>query len=301
MVSSSVVGLPELDRASRRRNGLIRVGSRLGQFMRSKQLAGCGLLICVVVVCLAIFADLVAPYGYDDSVGNSLESPNGNHWMGTDRLGRDTFSRITYGARASVFVGLGSVALGTAIATLIGMMSVGGSRWLDLVLQRFVDAFMAFPSLVLLLTVISIVGASVTGMIVVLGILFGIGSSRVVRGAAVSVSAEDYLLAGRSIGCSWFRLKWRYMLPNILPTLIVLATVLIGAAVLAEASVSFLGFGIQPPTPTWGRMLSTDIAYMTTQPWLAVWPGLALTVTVFGCNVLGDGLRDVFDPKLRGR
>lgn len=291
----------EMGDRSRRRNSFLRNPYRILRFIRQKPLAGFGLLICIGVCLLAILADFIAPFPYDGLVGSSLESPNGTHWMGTDRLGRDTFSRIAFGARVSILVGLASVAMATAIAAIIGVASVSGPRFVDLLAQRLVDAFMAFPSLVFLLTVTTIIGPSVAGMIFVLGILFGVSSSRIVRGAALSVATEDYVLAGRCVGCSWFRLQWRYILPNIMPSLIVLATVTVGAAILAEAAVSFLGFGIQPPTPTWGRMLSTDLEYMSAQPWLAFWPGVALTLTVFSFNVLGDGLRDVLDPRLRNK
>lgn len=287
--------------ANRGRNALVAAPRQALRFIRRKPLAGFGLVICLALVCVAVFAGLIAPNHYSTSAGGALESPNATHLMGTDRLGRDTFSRIVYGARVSIYVGLGAVVVSAAVALFLGMLSVAGHQALDIVVQRFVDAFMAFPSLILLLTVVAVIGPSLWGMIFVLGILTGVSSSRVIRSAVLTVRTQDYILAGQSIGCSFLRLQFRYILPNILPTLIVMATVTIGAAILAEASVSFLGFGVPPPTPTWGQMLSTDLAYMVTQPWLAFWPGLFLTITVFAFNVLGDGLRDTLDPRLRGR
>jgi len=266
-------------------------------FIRRKPLAGFGLVICLLLVCVAVFADVIAPNHYSTSAGGALESPNGTYLMGTDRLGRDTFSRIVYGARVSIYVGLGAVVVSAAVALFLGMLSVAGHQALDIVVQRFVDAFMAFPSLILLLTVVAVIGPSLWGMIFVLRILTGVSSSRVIRSAVLTVRTQDYILAGQSIGCNFLRLQFRYILPNILPTLIVMATVTIGAAILAEASVSFLGFGVPPPTPTWGIMAAEGRPYVELAWWAVTFPGLAIMLLVLSINVLGDVLRDRLDPK----
>jgi peptide/nickel transport system permease protein len=249
---------------------------------------------------MAVFAAQLAPYPYDDLVGKSMAGPSTAHWFGTDRLGRDQLSRVIYGARVSMVVGFGSVVVGGAIATMIGLVSGMAHRVVDLLIQRVVDTFMSFPWLVILLFFVSVFGTSTTNVILLLGLLQGISGSRIARSAVLSVKGLDYILAARVLGCSTPRIMVQHVLPNIAPTLIVMTTVNVGFAILAEAALSFLGFGVPPPIPSWGRMLSTDLSYMVIDPWLAFWPGLALTLAVFSFNVLGDGLRDALDPRLRG-
>jgi peptide/nickel transport system permease protein len=256
-------------------------------------------IIVLVVVVASIGADYIAPYGYNDLEGGRLESPNSTHWAGTDSLGRDQLSRIIYGSRTVVFVGVGSIVIGTLLALVIGMPSGMFKGPVDLILQRLVDAWMAFPAIVLLLTLVSVFGPSTRNMTLSLGLLLGVTSSRIIRGAVLSASAEQFVLAARSVGASELRILVRHVLPTIMPTVIILMTVNVGFSILAEASLSFLGFGTQPPQPSWGNMLSSDTQYMVIAPWLAIAPGIAITLTVFAFNMIGDGMRDWLDPRVR--
>ena len=227
--------------------------------------------------------------------------PSMEHFLGTDHLGRDIYSRIIFGARISVVVGLTAAAIHVVVAVFIGVLSgyVGGK--FDLVLQRFVDAWHAFPYLIILLTVMSMVGRGVTQIILVLGISYGIGSSRILRSAVFSVKENDYFLAAKAIGTPTLFTLARHVLPNIMATIIIIFTVSIGGIILAEASLSFLGFGLPLGTPSWGAMLSWEgRREMETAPQLALYPGLCLAAVVYGVNMFGDALRDLLDPRLRG-
>ena len=211
------------------------------------------------------------------------------------------FSRIVYGARISVIVGLSAAALDTVVAAAIGIISgyIGGK--LDLSVQRFVDAWMSFPGLVIILTIMAVLGPGIIQIIAVIGVSAGIRSSRVVRGATISVKENVYILAAHAIGCSTYRILTYHILPNVMAPIIIIFTIAVGGAILSEASLSFLGFGVPPPAPSWGSMLSREgRTYMLQAPWLSLWPGIALSIVVYGVNVLGDGLRDVLDPRLRG-
>jgi peptide/nickel transport system permease protein len=294
------------------------------RFMRRKPLGAFGALFILMMLIGAIFADrqvvtffqdsepLLAPYYFDDqditSTGR-LQSPSFAHPFGTDRLGRDQLSQIIYGARVSVVVGLSSVIAGALLATAIGVSSgyLGGR--FDLLVQRFVDAWIAFPAIVILITGVQVAkgyvgegpASQTLAIIIVLAIILAAGSSRVIRGTAISVKNNQYVEAARALGATDLRIIVRYVLPNVMPVIVVLATLQLGIAILAEATISFLGFGIPPPFPSWGRMLSADgLLFMRVDPWLAVWPGLTITVVVFGFNVFGDALRDVLDPRMRG-
>ena len=221
--------------------------------------------------------------------------------LGTDQLGRDFFSRLIYGARLSIAVGLAATSLNVMVALLIGGTAgfLGGK--FDLAVQRFVDAWMAFPGLLLLLTIMSLVGQGVTQIIVVLGIAGGIGGSRVVRGAVVGIKENVYFQAAEAIGSSKWRAFVRHVLPNIMPVVIIIFSINIGGVMIAEASLSFLGFGLPPTVPSWGGLLSREgRQYMEMAPWLAVWPGLCLMIVVLSLNMFGDAIRDVLDPRLRG-
>lgn len=289
------------------------------RFLRTKPLGSVGAAIVLAIIMLAIFAPLIAPYGLDQrNIRHALETPNSTHWMGTDIQGRDVLSRIIYGARVSAFVGFGSVLISTVIATLIGMVSGYFAGKVDTTIQRLVDIWIAFPVLILLLAVLAVFGTP-TGrfhfgpltldpsqqragqIILVLGLIFSAGSSRVIRSATLAVRNNLYIEGARTVGAGNVRILWSYILPNIVPTILVVASLLLGAAILAEATLSFLGFGIPDPVPSWGLMLSgLARSRIRTDPWLSVWPGLAITFAVFGFNMLGDALRDVLDPRLRG-
>jgi peptide/nickel transport system permease protein len=277
-------------------------------FIRKKPLGALGGVIVVVMIFVAISAQWIAPYWYDDqSWGEAMQGPSLAHPFGTDDLGRDMLSRVIYGARVSVVVGFSAVAISAVVATFIGVISGYYGGWFDTLFQRLVDVWMSFPALVLLITIVSIFsrGGSfshrVLAIIIVLGIIMAAGSSRVIRGAAISIKSNQYVEAARCIGASDARILVQHVLPNVFVVIIILATVQLGAAILAESSISFLGWGVPPPFPSWGQMLSfKGILFMRVDPWLALWPGLAIALSVYGFNMLGDALRDVLDPRLRG-
>ena len=271
------------------------------RLVKEKPLGAVGAVIALLLLFAGIFANWLAPYGYNEVwVGQKLGAPNSHFWLGTDTLGRDVLSRIIYGARISMFVGLGVSTIGVILNTIIGLVSgfLGGKT--DLIIQRFVDAWMCFPGMFIILTVMAILGPGVLQMIVVLGVLYGITGSRTVRSAVIAVKENVYVEAVRSIGGPAWRILLRHILPNIMAPLIIIFTVSIGGAILTESSVSFLGYGIPAPIPSWGGMLSQGRLDMDKAPWLALWPGLALAIVVYGINMFGDALRDLLDPRLRG-
>jgi peptide/nickel transport system permease protein len=293
------------------------------KFCQHKPLAAFGGVIVVLMLICAVFASQIAPYGYDVRDYHSLlANPSFSHILGTDDVGRDIFSRIVYGARVSVFVGFGTVALSTVVAGLVGIPAgYYGGNW-DLFVQRLVDIWLSTPPLVLLITFAAVFGTPTTPqtilpapiklvldpaeirtaqIIFALGLILSGGSSRVFRSAVIGIRNNQYNEAARALGASDFHILWRYILPNVMPVMLVIATVRLGTAILIEASLSFLQFGIPPPVPAWGSMLSGNATqFVNRAPILAVWPGLAISFAVFGFNMLGDGLRDVLDPRLRG-
>lgn len=277
--------------------------SSLGMHARQNPLATISAFILIVMCLTAIFAPYVTQYGPTDQVlTDRLQSPNGTHWLGTDNFGRDVFSRIVYGSRVSLFIGLSATAIGVAIGAVIGVIAGYLGGWVDLVSQRFIDALMAIPGLLLLMIVAMVLGASTSSIIIALVIFIIAPSTRVVRGHAITVSNEPYVEAARVVGASNWRILFRHILPNVFATVIVAASVIIGAVILAEAALGFLGLGVGEPTPTWGNMLSTSgQQYMEQAPWLAIAPGIVIMLVVGSLNLLGDGLRDVLDPRLRGR
>jgi peptide/nickel transport system permease protein len=274
----------------------------VSNFMRRKPLGAIGGTIVAVLLLVAALAPWLAPYAYD--VGQTDKRLLGPTWafpMGTDANGRDMLSRIIWGARISVTVGFGAVAISTIIAILIGVPSGYFGGWVDLLVQRFVDVWIAFPALVLLISLVSVVGPGLWSVTVVLGILLAPGTSRVVRGAVIGMRHMPYVESAHCIGAGHLRIMRSYVLPNVFAPILVLATVQLGTAILAESTLSFLGYGVPPPYPAWGAMLSgTGRAFMLQSPWLSIWPGLAISLVVFGFNMLGDALRDVLDPRLRG-
>ncbi|HEX9976292.1 MAG TPA: ABC transporter permease [Dehalococcoidales bacterium] len=271
------------------------------RLVREKPLGTVGAVIVLLLLLAGIFANWLAPYGYNEVwVGPKLGPTTVHFWLGTDNLGRDQLSRVIYGARISMFVGLGVSAIGVILNAIIGLVSgfLGGAT--DLIIQRFVDAWMCFPGIFIILTVMAILGPGVPQMIIVLGVLYGITGSRTIRSAVIAVKENVYVEAAKAIGCPTWRILIRHLLPNIMAPLIIIFTVSIGGAILTESSVSFLGYGIPPPIPSWGGMLSQGRLDMFQAPWLAVWPGLALAIVVYGINMFGDALRDLLDPRLRG-
>ena len=274
----------------------------IGRLFRDKPLGAFGFVICVIFLFCGLFADVLAPYGYNQiSPLNRLKPPSAQFWLGTDNLGRDMLSRCLYGAQISVIIGLSAAGLATVVSVFIGIVSgyLGGK--LDMIMQRFVDAWMSFPDLIILIVVVSVVGPGMGPVIVLLGLLYGIGGSRIIRGAVLSVRENAYVHAAQSTGASLPRILWRHILPNVMAPVIVLFTTRVGAVILAESGLAFLGLGVPPPAPTWGGMLSgSGRSFMYLAPWLALAPGLAITIVVYAINVFGDALRDLLDPRMRG-
>ena len=296
---SDAIGIPSAEIAPKRRAGLADFLSRL---VKEKPLGtACGIIILILIL-VAIFADFLMPYPYAEiHLADRLQGPSAQYLLGADQLGRDFLSRIIFGARISLLVGLAVTTLSTVLSTLIGGISgfLGGK--LDLVVQRFVDAWISFPGLLILLTIMSIVGKGVLQVILVLGIAGGIGGARIIRSAVIGIKENDYFLAARSIGSPVTATLMRHVLPNIMPVIIISFSMSIGGVILALASLSFLGFGLPPATPDWGSLLSREgRRYMEQVPWLALFPGLALTITVYSLNMFGDAVRDLLDPRLRG-
>ena len=280
--------------------------SRLADFftrlVREKPLGTISGIIVLIFIFVAIFADSLARFPYDEvNILDRMQGPSAEYLLGTDQLGRDLLSRLIVGARISLTVGLAATALNVLVAVLVGGASgfLGGK--LDLGVQRFVDAWMAFPGLLLLLTIMSIVGKGLLQIILVLGIAGGIGGARVVRGAVIGIKENDYFLAARAIGSPTTATLVRHVLPNIVPVMIIIFSISVGGVILSLASLSFLGYGLPPGLPDWGGMLSREgRRYMEAAPWLALWPGLALTITIYSLNMFGDAMRDLLDPRLRG-
>ena len=274
----------------------------LHRLVHEKPLGAAGAGVFALFLLAGIFADVIAPYGANEThMLRRLEAPGWDFWLGTDHLGRDVLSRILIGAQLSMIVGLLAAALATVVSIVLGVISGYAGGKVDMLVQRMVDAWMTFPDLVLLIVVVSIVGPGAPQIVIILGLLYGIAGSRIVRGAVVSVRENMYTHASRSMGARTLHVLWRHILPNIMPVIIVLFTTRVGAVILAEAGLSFLGLGIPPPAPTWGGMLSdSGRSYMYLGPWLAVAPGLCLTIVVYAINVYGDALRDLLDPRMRG-
>lgn len=272
------------------------------RLVKEKPLGTFGAVIVLIFFLVAVFANSLAPYPMDElNLADRLEPPSGNHILGTDQLGRDLLSRIIYGARISMSVGLASSAIAVFLAIFIGMFSGFWGGKIDLVVQRFVDAWMCLPALFLVLTVMSVLGQGLWQVIFVLGLQNGIANSRVVRSAVIGIKENMYVQSARAIGDTSGRLMSRHILPNILAPIIILFTITMGHVIIVEATISFLGFGVPPPNPSWGGMLSGEgRKYMLEATGIAFWPGLALAIVVYGINMLGDALRDILDPRLKG-
>ena len=272
------------------------------RLIKEKPLGTVGAAITLILLFVAIFPGLIAPYGVnEDWAGDFLESPNASHWFGTDTLGRDVFSRVVYGARISIIIGLSAAAIATVISLIIGMTSayIGGA--LDFIVQRVVDVGMTIPQLIIMIVFISIIGTGMIQVIVVIGLLWGLVGSRIVRSAVIGIKENVYLEAAKTTGCTTFRTIIRHVLPNIMAPTIILFTTRVPNAILVESGLSFLGFGIPPPAPSWGGMVSgAGSAYMIRAPWMIIFPGLALAAVVYGVNIFGDAVRDLLDPRLVG-
>jgi peptide/nickel transport system permease protein len=294
VIENTVASIAAAPRAPSR--GLIK------RLFKQKPLGTAGGLVLLFMLVVGVFAELFAPFGYNEiNMIERLQSPSWTHWFGTDNLGRDVMSRCIYGARLSVIIGCSAALLSTVISIIIGVTSGYWGGRFDMVMQRFVDAWMSFPGLIILIVVVSVFGPGMLQTIITLGVLLGIDGSRIVRSAVVAVRENMYVHAAQSLGASTLRILWKHILPNVMPVVIVIFTTRVGTVILAESGLAFLGLGVPPPAPTWGGMLSgSGRTYMFQGPWLALAPGLCLTVMVYATNVFGDALRDLLDPRMRG-
>jgi peptide/nickel transport system permease protein len=268
---------------------------------RRYPLGAIGGAVMAVFVFAALFAELITIYSpLATDAADSLASPSAVHWMGADNFGRDVYSRIIYGARISLAVGIGSTALGCLFGVALGLLSGYLSGWVDLLVQRLIDTLQALPLLVLALVMAAALGPSLENTVVAIAIPLIPYVSRVIRANTLALREQPFIEAARATGMSDFGIAVRHILPNTLAPLIVLATAQLGSAILTEAALSFLGLGIPEPYPSWGRMLSESAAeYVRTAPWLVIYPGIAISLVVFGTNLLGDAMRDLLDPRQR--
>jgi peptide/nickel transport system permease protein len=260
-----------------------------------------GAIIVGITIILAIFAPIFAPYAPDNQQADRLLGPSLDHLLGTDELGRDTFSRIVFGSRVSLEVGIIAVTVSLVLGGVLGMLAGFFGGRIDSLVMRFVDILFAFPGLILAIVISGLLGPSSRNAMIAIGIVYAPAFARVIRGSVLSVKNELYMEAGRVAGATNSRLIAKHVIPNIVAPLIVLVTVYLSSAILAEAGLSFLGLGTQPPEPSWGGMLNAARTYMELNAWMAIAPGFAIAIVVLGLNFLGDGLRDVLDPRLRIR
>jgi peptide/nickel transport system permease protein len=276
--------------------------SRLLRIARRKPIGTVSLVIIVALIFIAIFSPWISPYDPNELRPlQRLHAPGGGFLLGTDQVGRDVMSRLFWGARISLYVGVLAVLIGVGLGVTIGITSGYFGGKLDLFFQRVVDTMLAFPSLILALVLVTVLGPGITNMMLAIGVTIAPGDSRVVRSAVLSVKENVYVEAGRAVGVSNMRMLMKYILPNISAPIIVLASLVLANAILIEASLSFLGLGVQPPTPSWGNMLSAEgRRYMELAPWLAIFPGASISICVLVFNLFGDTLRDILDPRLRG-
>ena len=297
MKDAQELAFDDLSILSRRRPGTL---DKVLTFAKDPNSA-VGLVILGVFVALAIIGPAIAPYGENEQDRTmSLAPPSATHWLGTDRLGRDVFSRVIYGARISVTIGVIAVGVSLAIGVPFGLVAGYAGGAIDEALMRFVDAWVAFPALILLLGVIAIIGPGTQNVMIAIGISSFPIYARLIRGQTLSVKERDFVLAARSLGARSDQIMLRHILPNTVQPIIVQGSLAVGSAVLAEAGLSFLGIGVKPPTATWGVIIQEGFTVIRSNPWISVAPGIAITLFVLAVNLLGDRLRDVLDPRLRG-
>ena len=273
-------------------------GQRAWRRLLRRRGAMLGLVIVVFFVVMAVFAPYIAPY---DPMATSWSAvriaPSAQYWFGTDEIGRDVLSRVVWGARASLLAGLVSVCISMALGVPIGLLAAYAGGWTDGLISRFTDSMLAVPFLILAIALAAFLGPSLTNAMIAIGVSATPIFIRLTRAQVLAVKVEDFVEAARAVGNPHWRIALRHILPNVLPPLIVQSTLAIAAAVIAEASLSFLGLGQQPPAPSWGSMLNTAKNFVDQAPWMAIWPGLSIFLLVLSFNLLGDGLRDALDPK----
>ncbi|MBI3961802.1 MAG: ABC transporter permease [Deinococcus sp.] len=292
-----------------RARGASGVPPRIAQWLRPRllrwrsvwrsRLTFLGAVTTLLMVLVAMFAPQLAPYPYQEvHLPDRLSPPTLAYLLGTDQFGRDVLSRIIYGAQVSLAVGVTSTLIALVLGVILGCIAAFYGGWTDEAIMRAMDVVMAFPSLILAIALIAVTGPSMTNLVLVIGLLRVPEFSRVTRGSALAIKEKEFVEAGRALGLRDARLITRHILPNILAPILVLATLAVSTAISAEAALSFLGLGVQPPVPSWGQMLADGRQYMLGAPWLATFPGLAISVTILGINLFGDGLRDALDPRL---
>lgn len=270
------------------------------QSFSNNKLALFGLGIVLFFIIVAIIAPLIAPYTYQDqNLIDRLQPPSSKHWFGTDDFGRDIYSRILYGARISLWVGFFSVLGSVILGTLLGIISGYYGRWVDAIISRIFDIMLAFPSILLAIAVVAILGPSLQNALIAIAVINIPNFGRLVRSKVLSVKQEEYIMAARAVGMKDSRILFSHILPNSISPVIVQATLAIATAIIEAAALGFLGLGAQAPTPEWGKMLADSKEYLVQAPWTLFFPGIAIMLTVLGFNLMGDGLRDVLDPKMK--
>src|SRR5512137_1899388 len=276
--------------------------SKFWRYFKKNRLAVGGLIVVILIFLIAIFANLISPYdpGKTD-VSLKLKPPSLRNYLGTDQLGRDAFSRMLHGSRISLTVAFIAVGISLLIGVLVGAIAGYYGSWVDSLLMRFVDTMLCFPSFFLILTVVALMGPSLINIMIVIGITSWMGTARFVRAEFLSLRERDFVQAARSLGVKDLRIIFRHILPNALAPVFVTATLSVASAILVAAGLSFLGFGVQPPEPSWGNILTEGRTYIFDAWWLTVFPGLAILMAVLSFNLVGEGLRDALDPRLRGR
>jgi peptide/nickel transport system permease protein len=275
-------------------------GARAWRRLIKRKAAVLGLIIIAVFVAMAVLAPVLAPYDPVQQSWTAIRKPPSlQHWFGTDESGRDLFSRVIFGARASLLAGLVSISIALGIGVPVGLLAGYGGKWTDALISRITDAMLACPFLILAIALAAFLGPSLENAMIAIGVTATPIFVRLTRGQVLAVKVEDYVEAARAVGNPPTRIARKHILPNILPALIVQATISIATAIIAEASLSFLGLGQQPPAPSWGSMLNTAQRFLTNAPWMAIWPGLAIFLIVLSFNMVGDGLRDALDPRER--
>ncbi|MGM0834735.1 MAG: nickel transporter permease [Bacillota bacterium] len=267
---------------------------------RKNKLALVGTFIVLLFIVIAIFAPLIAPYGIDKQVlGDRLQAPSSDHWLGTDDFGRDIFSRIVYGARISLWVGFFAVLASSIIGSLLGIIAGYYGRWADTIISRTFDIMLAFPSILLAIAIVAILGPSLQNALIAIAIINIPNFGRLIRSRVLSVKEEEYITAAKAIGMKDSRILLHHILPNSMTPIIVQGSLAIATAIIEAAALGFLGMGAQPPNPEWGKMLADSKNYLIQAPWTMIFPGLAIMLTVLGFNLMGDGLRDALDPRMK--
>jgi len=268
------------------------------KFSRNK-LAKIGILIILILILTAIFSPLISTHNpIEENILKRLQSPSKNHFLGTDEMGRDVFSRMVYGTRISISIGIIAVGISVIVGTFLGLMSGYFGGKIDAVIMRFVDIMLCFPTFFLILMVIAFLEPNIYNVMIVIGLTSWPGLARLVRGETLSVKERDFIIAAKGLGLRKRRIIFVHILPNVLAPVIVTSILGVGAAILTESGLSFLGLGVQPPTPSWGNILTSGKDYIHIAWWLSLFPGLAILITVLSWNLLGEGLRDVFNPRI---